>query len=328
MERLKQFMGQAIAALLPIILGYEAVLGVLIILTELVPGTHQIAILFFQFSWPVVIAWGGGRLIRLVQIRSRLRRHDYDFTASFHDQLYLQELKRLRQEKRALKLEIGKLTDQRHEYLELWAHELKTPLTALKLEARQCPPPKRQRLTTQLTAVDHQVEMLLAAERLRLIHNDLGFTEVNLRKSITGTVRRLAPVLTGRNIAVTLDISPTITVLTDPTWWAFVVRQLLLNAAQYSSSGKTITINVQHQTVLISDQGYGIPAADQPQIFKEGFTGHNGSAHNPNATGIGLYLVHQVCGVLGIKVTVSSVVNQGTTVHLTFASNKLNNNKL
>lgn len=238
MERLKQFMGQAVTALLPIMLGYGAVLGVLIILTELVPGTHQITILFFQFSWPVVIAWGGGRLIRLVQIRSRLRRDDYDFTASFHDQLYLQELKRLRQEKRALELEIGKLTDQRHEYLELWAHELKTPLTALKLEARQCPPQQRQRLTTQLTAVDHQVEMLLAAERLRLIHNDLGFTEVNLRNSVTGTVRRLAPVLTGKDIAVRLDISPTITVLTDPTWWTFVARQLLLNAAQYSSSGK------------------------------------------------------------------------------------------
>lgn len=328
MERLKHLIGQTVTALLPIILGYGAVLGVLIILTELVPGTRQIAILFFQFSWPVVIAWGGGRLVRLAQIRSRLRRHDYDFTASFHDQLYLQELKRLRQEKRALELEIGKLTDQRHEYLELWAHELKTPLTALKLEARQCPPQQRQRLTTQLTAVDHQVEMLLAAERLRLIHNDLGFTEVNLRNSVTGTVRRLAPVLTGRDIAVTLDISPTITVLTDPTWWAFVARQLLLNAAQYSSPGKTITVSVHHQTVLISDQGYGIPAADQPQIFKEGFTGHNGRAHNPNATGMGLYLVHQVCAVLGIKVTVSSVVNQGTTVHLTFASNKLNNNKL
>lgn len=328
MERLTKFIKQAIAALFPIVIGYGAVLGVLIILTELVPGTHQIATLFFQFSWPVVIAWGGGRLVRSSQIRSRLRQHDYDFTAPLSAQPYLQELKRVRREKRTLELEIGKLTDQRHEYLELWAHELKTPLTALKLEARQCPPQQRQRMITQLTAVNHQVEMLLVAERLRLIHNDLGFTEVNLQKSITETVRRLEPVLTEKDIAVTLDISPTITVLTDPTWWTFVVRQLLLNAAQYSSAGKTITVSVRHQTVLISDQGYGIPAADQPQIFKEGFTGHNGRAHNPNATGMGLYLVHQVCAVLGIKVIVASVVNQGTTVHLTFTANKLNNNKL
>ena len=65
MERLKHLIGQTVTALLPIILGYGAVLGVLIILTELVPGTRQIAILFFQFSWPVVIAWGGVRVVRL-----------------------------------------------------------------------------------------------------------------------------------------------------------------------------------------------------------------------------------------------------------------------
>ncbi|MFK5675651.1 MULTISPECIES: sensor histidine kinase [unclassified Ligilactobacillus] len=328
MERITKVMRWVIAALFPIIIGYGVVLGILIVLTELVPGTHQIVLLFFQFSWPMVVVWGAGRLIRFFQVRSRLRQHDYAFTASFRDQLYLHELKRLGREKRNLELEISKLTDQRHEYLELWAHELKTPLTALKLEALQCPPRQRQRLTTQLTAVNHQVEMLLAAERLRLIHNDLGFTVVNLRRSIAGTIRRLEPVFTGKNIAVTLDVSPTITVLTDPTWWTFVVRQLLLNAVQYSLPGRTIMISVHDQTVLISDQGYGIPVTDQPQIFKEGFTGHNGRIHNPNATGMGLYLVRQVCTVLGIKVTVSSVIDQGTTFHLTFTPNKLKNNKL
>lgn len=68
-------------------------------------------------------------------------------------------------------------------------------------------------------------------------------------------------------------------------------------------------------TLCIADTGIGIAPEDIPRIFEEGFTGGNGR-ENKRASGIGLYLCREICHRLGHWITISSVVDEGTTVRI------------
>src|SRR5690606_20038992 len=69
----------------------------------------------------------------------------------------------------------------------------------------------------------------------------------------------------------------------------------------------------------VTDNGIGIPAEDLPRVFEPFFTGAAGRRF-PQSTGMGLYLVREVCRRLGHAVTVESAPGQGTRVSVRFAA--------
>ena len=104
--------------------------------------------------------------------------------------------------------------------------------------------------------------------------------------------------------------------MSDEKWVSFVVGQILSNALKYSQSGK-ITIKFMDDTLSISDEGIGIASEDLPRVFEKGYTGYNGRV-NSKSTGIGLYLVKQVCDMINIDIKIESRLSEGTTVFLKF----------
>ena len=71
-------------------------------------------------------------------------------------------------------------------------------------------------------------------------------------------------------------------------------------------------------TVLsVSDDGLGIPASDVGRVFDKGFTGENGRRF-ARSTGIGLYLVRELCEKMGLSVSLASEQGVGTEVRIAF----------
>jgi two-component system, OmpR family, sensor histidine kinase YxdK len=67
----------------------------------------------------------------------------------------------------------------------------------------------------------------------------------------------------------------------------------------------------------IEDEGVGIPKSDLPRVFDPYFTGENGRIFQ-ESTGMGLFLVKQICDNLGHQVEIESTVNKGTTIRIIF----------
>ena len=61
---------------------------------------------------------------------------------------------------------------------------------------------------------------------------------------------------------------------------------------------------------------------DVPRGFDKGFTGENGRIYGAS-TGIGLYLCRKLCGKLGLKISLTSVLGQGTTIEIVFPKGKM-----
>mgnify|MGYP000966078363 FL=1 len=84
---------------------------------------------------------------------------------------------------------------------------------------------------------------------------------------------------------------------------------------------------MKNTVLTIRDEGIGIEAEDVPRVFDLFFTGKNGRNHKA-ATGIGLFMVKHIAKQLGIEVTLTSAVGEGTSVspNLRTANNHINGN--
>jgi signal transduction histidine kinase len=144
---------------------------------------------------------------------------------------------------------------------------------------------------------------------------DLG--PVDLRKTVEDAAAGIQDRLVRENIALRVDIDPTIgTFVADERRIVQVLYNLLANAVGFSPQNSTIALSARrsHDRVIFSvmDSGPGIPAEVRDKVF-DWFESHaNGSRHR--GAGLGLSLVRSFVELHGGKVRVDSVVGQGTTV--------------
>ena len=214
------------------------------------------------------------------------------------------------------------------EYVETWVHEIKTPIAAAHLIAKNNPSPEVDALDAEVDAIEGYVEQALYYSRGTSLDRDFQIREVLLADVVRDALRHKARTLIGAHVVPDLG-ELDLTVRADPKWLSFVIGQVLVNAAKYRSekdgSGCVrISANRREtgldswETVLsIADDGVGIPAADVGRVFDKGFTGENGRRF-ARSTGMGLYLVRELCDKMGISTWLESEENVGTTVYLAF----------
>ncbi len=219
----------------------------------------------------------------------------------------------LREARLAREAETERKTAEMTEYYTLWAHQIKTPLAAMRLTLQNEDSPLSRRLTGELGRVDRYVEMVLAYLRLDAAATDYVLREYDLDPILRAAVKRFSGEFIDRRLA--LDLQPTgLRVLTDEKWLSFVLEQLLSNALKYTPEGK-IAVYAEGETLCIADTGIGIAPEDLPRIFEPGFTGLNGR-RDKRASGLGLYLCRRVCRNLGHGITAESEPGKGTILRL------------
>ncbi|MCM2676232.1 sensor histidine kinase [Alkalicoccobacillus plakortidis] len=210
-----------------------------------------------------------------------------------------------------------------HNDLVSWVHEMKTPLTAMKItiDAHRSNE-LAQRLHTTWLKIHLLLDRQLYISRLANSDSDLLPEELKVNDLLREEIRELSTWCMEKNIAIDITGNTTSTAFTDKKWGGFVMRQVLTNAIKYSPTNGTIVINVetdanQSTVITIKDDGPGIQAHDLPRIFDRGFTGENGRVQH-TATGMGLYLAKEISKKLHIQIDVTSTVGEGTSISLLF----------
>ncbi len=208
-------------------------------------------------------------------------------------------------------------------YVELGIHETKAPIAAIKLMLANTPGPEASKIARELERVEAQVDQALYYARSTSVAKDYAIREVDLGAAAREACKN-GRFLIERGCVPAFAIPDGLTVLADEPWLVFMLGQLVVNAAKYGASSVEFSAREvepgtsRGRTVLeVRDNGCGIPAADVPRVFERGFTGQVGRAHG-SATGMGLYLVANLCAALGLHVGLASEEGVGTRVILTF----------
>ena len=227
-----------------------------------------------------------------------------------------------------------KTLEEMTDYYTMWAHQIKTPIFALRLLLQENPTVNKEALT-ELFKIEQYVEMVLGYLRTEDMSSDLKLSRCALDSIIREQIHKYAGIFISKKLSLTYEgISKN--VLTDEKWLGFVIGQILSNALKYTRTGgihiylknspvRNYVSNITPTTpitLVIEDTGIGIRAEDLPRIFEKGYTGVNGRESN-RATGIGLYLCNKIMNCLGHRIYAVSEEGKGTKVFLEFSQENL-----
>jgi NtrC-family two-component system sensor histidine kinase KinB len=215
--------------------------------------------------------------------------------------------------------ELARLDELRAELIGVASHELKTPLTSLRMNllllgerADNLTPPQRELLAATVSACEElgaTIDELLDVTRIEAGELRLNLAPVDLAAALGQVLRGLGARLEDAQVRVEVvrDQTPAV-VLGDGARLATVLSNLLTNALKYSPPGGTLRVQITSGQnaqpggppplqVAVTDQGPGIPAEFRERVFEKFFrvedqagTGRNGL----RGTGIGLYLCREI----------------------------------
>ena len=227
------------------------------------------------------------------------------------------------------------LMDQQRRFVADAAHELRTPITALSLQAEnldsiELPEPARDRvaaLRQGMHRTKHLLEQLLAVAR----YEAKPFSDEMRRFALDGVAKEVAadllPQAVDGGIDLGFEIVETVTVRGQPVMLATIIRNLLDNALRHTPHGGRIDIGVYCQdgsaVLQIEDTGPGIATVDLERIFEPFF---RGSRPAGEGTGLGLSIVKRIVENLGGRITLENMAGAGqsgvrATVRLPVAAN-------
>lgn len=209
------------------------------------------------------------------------------------------------------------------EYVEQWVHEIKTPITAMKLLCENNHSQVAKELLVELEKVNCYTEQALYYARSEHAEKDYSVREIRLFDVVHQSIAENKYLLLQNGVGIDLQETDD-TVYSDEKWLCFILNQLIVNSVKYRTEQPVLKFYTEHQgnriIFCVQDNGIGIDAGDLPRIFEKGFTGQNGRKVLQNSTGIGLYLCKRLCDKLGIGICADSK-GSGTIFRLIFHIN-------
>ena len=285
--------------------------------------------------YPAALCAAAGGIILLLSLRksravcqelSLMQHHPADLpdelpaAQSPQEQAYQALLLALHTDRQKLKSNMNARYHDMTEYYTVWAHQIKTPIAAIRLALQNEDTPLSRRLTGEVGRVEQYVQMALTYLRLGSDSSDYVIRSCALDDIVRPAVRRFAGEFIQRKIQLNYQML-NYTVITDEKWLGFVVEQVLSNALKYTPQG-SVSIYMEPEGVLcIRDTGIGIAPEDLPRVFEKGYTGYNGRSHR-KASGLGLYLCREILTRLGHSVSAESQVDHGTTIRIDLRQHK------
>lgn len=209
------------------------------------------------------------------------------------------------------------------EYLEMWIHEVKVPLSSLELmnynESRDFKAQKKQ-----IDRLKAYVEQILFYERADAAEKDYIMKRCNLKALVNKVIKEQKDLIIGNHISIEMEDLDR-DVISDSKWLEFMVGQIVNNSIKYllvkQQEKSVISFRLERTDtsviLYIRDNGIGISEKDLPRVFDKSFTGENGRKTTAS-TGMGLYICKKLCGKLGHMIEVDSVEGEFTEVKISF----------
>lgn len=200
------------------------------------------------------------------------------------------------------------------------SHELRSPLTALKLQLqlaeRASSNEERadtfRKLHERLDRSIHLVQQLLTLAHHEPGISDAVYETVNLNKLAHEQVSELMPLGMSKLIDLTIkETSSDVTVSGQYDWLTILLRNLVDNALRYTPQHGSVEVQISvdqgRPTLKVSDTGPGIPTEDYERVFDRFY---RRSGTESTGSGLGLSIVKSIAEQHGAQIELSSNANQ------------------
>ncbi len=219
------------------------------------------------------------------------------------------------------------LDDSRQEFVSNVSHELKTPITSIKvladsLRAQEDVPVEiyREFMEDIAAEIDRENEIindLLALIKMDRAASDLNIAQVDINTMVEMIMRRLRPIAIKRDIELVYESIRPVTAAVDEIKITIVITNLIENAIKYNKEHGwvKVTVDADHQffTVEVADSGIGIPSDSVEHVFERFYRVDKSHSKEIEGTGLGLSITRSAVLMHRGTIRVVSEEGEGTT---------------
>ena len=219
------------------------------------------------------------------------------------------------------------LDDSRQEFVSNVSHELKTPITSIKVLADSLRGQENvpievyqefmEDIATEVDREDKIINDLLALIKMERTNSDLNITQVDINTLVEFIMRRLRPIAIKRDIELVYESIRPVTAAVDEVKITLVITNLLENAIKYNKKHGwvKVTLDADYQffTVEVADSGIGIPADSIEHIYERFYRVDKSHSKEIEGTGLGLAITRSAILMHRGSIKVVSEEGEGTT---------------
>ncbi len=218
------------------------------------------------------------------------------------------------------------IDDSRQEFVSNVSHELKTPMTSIKILAdslmQQPDAPKElyqefmQDITQEIERENKIITDLLSLVKMDKTEAQMNIASVDMNELLENILKRLRPIARKRDVEVVFESIRPVSAEVDDVKISQAFTNLVENAIKYNKEHGWVKVllDADHQffTVEISDSGIGIPEEDYEHIFERFYRVDKSHSREIGGTGLGLAITRKAILLHRGSIKVSSVEGEGT----------------
>lgn len=219
------------------------------------------------------------------------------------------------------------LDDSRQEFVANVSHELKTPMTSIKVLAdslvgQEEVPVELYKEFMQDIAVEIDRENKIITDLLALVKmdkkaSDLNIEKVNINELMESILKRLKPIADKKKVELVLETYRPIVAEVDEVKLSLALSNLVENGIKYNveDGWVHVTLNADHKYfyVTVADSGVGIPKDSIDKIFERFYRVDKSHSREIGGTGLGLAITRNAIAMHRGAVKVKSEEQKGTT---------------
>ena len=219
------------------------------------------------------------------------------------------------------------LDDSRQEFVANVSHELKTPLTSMKVLADSlismdnAPVELYQEFMGDIVSeIDRENKIitdLLALVKMDKTAADLNIASINVNDLTELILKRLRPIARKKDVEVVFESNREVIAEVDEVKLTLAISNLVENAIKYNKDHGwvKVTLDADHQYFMIevSDSGVGIPEESVAQIYERFYRVDKSHSREIGGTGLGLAITKNAVLMHRGSITVTSKEGEGTT---------------
>lgn len=222
---------------------------------------------------------------------------------------------------------LKQLNDSREEFVSNVSHELKTPLTSMKVLAdslllQEDAPVELYKefmgdMSEEIERENKIINDLLSLVKMDKTANTMNIKSENMNELIEKILKRLRPIAATRNIELVYESFRPVTAEVDEMKISLAISNLVENAIKYNKENGWVhvSLNADHKNcyIEVADSGIGIPAEAQEHIFERFYRVDKSHSREIGGTGLGLAIARSAVVMHRGAIKVFSQPSEGTT---------------
>ena len=295
--------------------------------------TVSISIILLLAVNIIVISWlYSGHVVK--PLKSVVRAIGHIESGDFSEQMEVRdniEVEQISDAINSMLTKVQNLEDSRQEFVSNVSHELKTPITSIKVLAESLTmqedvPVELYRefmgdINQELDRMNKIVNDLLSLVKMDKSAVQMSIEEVNINEFIEGILKGITPIASKRNIEIIFESVRPVSAQIDSVKLGMAFTNIIENAVKYNVHGGSVTVETgetaQNVTLTVRDTGIGIPAAEQSRVFERFYRVDKSHSRAIGGTGLGLSIVKHAVAYHHGAIHLESEPGKGTVITVT-----------